>query len=639
MSKAFDEFVTRFRRVLVRFVTSKQTLSVLVTDSGLSRVLPGSSLDGPMEDAWHSVLNEVSRQGKHEIQRLLLEFQSRFPNNPEVTALVTEWRSVGDDEALLNPPTSLEGSYAMNARQNTPAILNAFGDGDVAAEVAILPDLFFPDNEISRKALSDKTNLIIGRRGAGKSALACWLGFVREGDRRRYTKHAYVGQLVRAAPFVTGIADRIKDAHHAAEIFAKAWRLALTHALMAEMLTDGAFGARAGALEMEHHLIQRNIPKDGASHVVQRVFEILSKAMTPGISPVASLISSVQELETSQGYVRWLSEVPKYFRETRQRAVIVIDTLEEYTITDSAIRLVLASLLQAVDELCKSELGETVEVKLLMPAEVTQTLEEDTILNIGKSFSRALFMHWRRKDLLRLMCWRFVYHMERKYPALRPSELKLRKDFDWSDSAAIESDIWNRVFPRVHVCGHDVNSFQYISRYTQLRPRQFVLMCNAIVQSALDERRFPSIEPRDIRIGIANVVDTLAAEVLSSFKDVYIDAGRIVSTLATVPDARSLYTGLTYGNIDALAARAKAQCTNEEFWRLLLETGVLGVVTRETDMYVEARFEYVVRERLVPHVHQRFVVHPMFYKRLGVNPTPDAKRVFPLGPEDLDIDY
>ncbi|MFO0587074.1 MAG: hypothetical protein U0441_06040 [Polyangiaceae bacterium] len=548
--------------------------------------------------------------------------------------------SVGTAARQVERARPMSKHEEPNSTPRHPIILNPFGEGDVAGELDALSDLYFVDTDFPRKALSDKINLIIGRRGAGKTALAHWLGLPRDATSRYYNIYVDVSSLALFAPTVTGIAERLRQEHHATEILASVWRVALLHALMVETLKDKHLTNRAGSLDMEHHLINKSIPRtQSASQVVLRVFQIIASALVPSISTTASLVTSVQSLENSPGFVAWRRALPEYLKASKQRAVIVIDTLEEYRIKDHAVQLFMASLSHAVSELSKASGAEGLEIKLFVPAEVAQSLEDTAILNIGKTFDRALFMHWRRKDLLRLMCWRLMYHLTTRFPMYCPPELKRYRELDWSDYSAIAKHVWDKFFPVGSRDRHTISSFAHISRFTQLRPRQFVLLCNAIAQRAHENRTFPKIQWQDLGNGIADVVDTLAKEVLSSFRSLYPDADRIVSTLATARDPQGLYVGLTYGNVDSLASQAKGLCTRETFWRLLLETGVLGVVTGDTELYTEARFEYIERQPLIPGMNDRFVVHPMFYGRLGIKPPREAKWVFPIGPEDLSVDY
>lgn len=536
-------------------------------------------------------------------------------------------------------PPSSRGDTMSTPSGKPPTILHPFGDGDVAAEINILPDLYFVDTDFSRKALSDKVNLIIGRRGAGKSALAHWLGFTREAHARHYGVHVDVSNLALFAPAVTALAEKLKAENHGTETLSSAWRLALLHALMVETLKDKHLTARVGSFEMDAHLKGLSIPQaQTPSHVILRVFQLIAN-LTPSISTTASVVNKVQHIEASPGFVAWRRALPDFLKASKQRAVIVIDTLEECRVRDQAMQLFMASLSHAVSVLSKGGAGEGVEIKLFLPAEVAQSLEDTAILNIGKTFDRALFMHWRRKDLLRLMCWRLMYHLTKKHPAYCPSGLGRYRDLDWADHSAIAKHVWDRFFPVRRTGDQPIDAFAHISRFTQLRPRQFVLLCNAIAQKAYENGTFPEIRWEDVGAGIADVVDTLAREVLSSYRVVYSDADRIVRTLVNAREQQWLYLGMTYGNVDSIATQAKGLCTNEEFWRLLLETGVLGVVTRDTDLYTEARFEYIVRQRLIPNVNDRFVVHPMFYSLLGIRPPRDAKRVFPVGPEDLTVEF
>jgi hypothetical protein len=74
--------------------------------------------------------------------------------------------------------------------------------------------------------------------------------------------------------------------------------------------------------------------------------------------------------------------------------------------------------------------------------------------------------------------------------------------------------------------------------------------------------------------------------------------------------------------------------SQERFRRLVTELGIVGLVTRHNEEagYIDADFEYSLRERLTVTHRDLCVIHPMFYSRLNVEFNSPA-RVMPFSTE------
>ena len=76
------------------------------------------------------------------------------------------------------------------------------------------------------------------------------------------------------------------------------------------------------------------------------------------------------------------------------------------------------------------------------------------------------------------------------------------------------------------------------------------------------------------------------------------------------------------------------------FRRLVAELGIVGRVTRMNtqDGFIDADFEYSLRERLPLTHRDQCVIHPMFYRRLHVEMNSNA-RVMPFTSERDDLEW
>jgi hypothetical protein len=67
---------------------------------------------------------------------------------------------------------------------------------------------------------------------------------------------------------------------------------------------------------------------------------------------------------------------------------------------------------------------------------------------------------------------------------------------------------------------------------------------------------------------------------------------------------------------------------------LLAEVGIIGIVKKKTEQYVQAEFEYSVSSTLEISDHDECVIHPMFYRLLRVKKNL-PEHVLPFAPELL----
>ena len=237
-----------------------------------------------------------------------------------------------------------------------------------------------------------------------------------------------------------------------------------------------------------------------------------------------------------------------------------------------------------------------------------------------------VYLLWRPKDLLRLISWRFYHHLEEN-GLWKSKALKI----DWDDDTEVLEKVWIPHFGLSHTNarGKVEDSWPYVLRHTQMRPRQLIVICNSIAQLAIEEGTYPLFKNHHIVGGVRNAELRLAREILNSFSEIYPGVDRIVSALSGLP---KIFTG---NELDKRASQSAAEWKTEyspsRFKQLISELGIVGRVTRgdhESD-FVDADFEYGSTERLMLTHRDTCVVHPMFYQKLNIGMNTEA-RVMPF---------
>jgi hypothetical protein len=313
----------------------------------------------------------------------------------------------------------------------------------------------------------------------------------------------------------------------------------------------------------------------------------------------------------------------------RQRPIIIaIDTLERYDTTNEGLMNAMAALVQIGAQFNLEWSSRGLHVKVFMSGEVFPHLKEEVLQNPSKSVKQPVYLLWRPKDLLRLICWRFFLSLT-EHSLLRPESMG---PIDWEDHEQVMARMWTPYFGSVVTNGLGLReqAFAYVLRHTQMRPRQLILLCNAIAQRAIVAGRFPVCSETDIREGIAGAETDLAAEVINSFSSVYPRVSTIVDGLMRIP---MTFTG---NELDKRASQSASEWPEgtyspARFRRLVAEIGVIGRVRRHnaSSGYIDADFEYSLPDRLPLTHRDECVVHPMFYSRLNVELNAPA-RVMPF---------
>jgi hypothetical protein len=490
-------------------------------------------------------------------------------------------------------------------------IRTPFGDADCEAELTRLhstySEIYFDETPFNTSAIKPETYLIIGRRGAGKTALAESFSFQKQFPNPIYIK-------IRKREIYQQVWSDL--AHHTSEVRQVAiprleklweyilWRLILQHA-HAESVVIVQFLAkfdRPGPSKPDTGLVNA---------IIDRVCVFLSEAKGKPIDEHIERLVNDEELERAKAEV---------LRIARYRSIIIaFDTEEKYDVGNDALMNALAALVQFASDFNLRYSDAGIHLKVFMSGEVFPYLEESVLENPLKSVKSPVYLFWRPKDLLRLICWRF-YHYLKQQGILDEKGEEIR----WTNPREVFDRMWRPYFGQsvTNTRGFKENSFSYLLRHTQMRPRQLILLCNSIAEHALAEGRFPIFSEEDIRVGIRNQETKLANEIINSFS-LYIgdELPKIVDALLEMP---MLFNGKELERRARESANKwnwqRRQFSKEDFIQLVAELGIVGLVRRhnEDSGYIDADFEYSLQQRLTITPRAKCVIHPMFYSRFRV---------------------
>lgn len=490
---------------------------------------------------------------------------------------------------------------------NNPESLQPFGELSFEDEKETLgeawKDYFFEYAPFNYQSLQRKTYLIVGRRGCGKSSLAEHFKFQKDihNSMAVNLEHSrdYMLQMRSIAERVPGSSDIVINS-----------LVSLWSFIIWQIIFD-KYSEYDSRIKISSLVETRNKPVTRFTAAFLQ--GIMQKFVVENASELIALINEEimeADYESTKQAVLILS---------RSRPLIVtIDSREQYSIQDVPEMNIAAALIQCASEMNRDFSQYGIHVKVFFPDEIFPHLKEDFVLNSAKHVRNPLFLHWRPKDLVRLICWRYFKYLKKQGRiSLKESEI------NWDNFNEVHEKLWIPYFGEkiINRRGVEEKTLPYIIRHSQLRPRQLIMICNSIAELAMEQKTFPNFTQEIIRNAVRKVELDLADELINSYSRIYKNIGDIISALSGM--------SMTFkgSELDKVAPRTASQWKSESysplrFRQILSELGVIGRVRTHRDLrtgIIEADFEFAMRDRLFINEQNTCVIHPMFYSKLNTS--------------------
>ena len=496
-----------------------------------------------------------------------------------------------------------------------------FGEAACESELKLLTrdgygDYFFYHTEFNSEALDKDVYLIIGRRGCGKTALSHYFSFQKE------IQNTVAIDVNEPDVFQKVLSDISQGVAWHREIaiprLVEVWEFVIWSVIFRTLSQEDPRIASACAFGKD---------ADQVSHFILNTLKaILNRLLQQEKGEIADELHGLiagGKMEAGKAAVLELAR--------KQPIIVAFDSLENFPVSDDATMWATAALIQCASKFNQEYSTQGIHLKLFLMAEVYPYLKEEVVLNPLKFIRDELFLHWRPKDLMRLICWRLHFYLKSAGYKVPPSV-----SVDWDDYREVMLKVWEPYFGEtlINGIGLEEKTFPYILRHTQLRPRQIIVLCNHVAECAKREGTFPQFSTRSLVEGVRIAEKQLADEVLNAYSSVYPRVGRIVEALNRLPvlfkaselDKRAHYTASEW---------PPGEYSPFRFRHLVTELGIVGRVRRldRTKGYIEADFEYASNERLALQESDLCVIHPMFYHKLETDMNLKV-RVYPFPDRD-----
>jgi hypothetical protein len=481
-----------------------------------------------------------------------------------------------------------------------------FGEESCEHELQVLqeqyPKYYYNSGRFNNDVVNPDTYLIVGRRGAGKSSLAKYLEFQYEIKNARCIDvdepDAYDETLREMAAHSSYSGDLLTS------YLVKVWNYVIW-SLIFDKYRHADPDIEAACFHTDRHTGYARFIADLLKQLTSRIIKDADHSL-------------VDKLEDHISSARFSAAQKKVLKLTPGKPVIVaIDTLERYDKDDDKLMDMTAALIQCASHFNVAHAGRGIHVKIFIAAEIFPHIKEAAISNTTKFIRHPVYLHWRPRDLMHLLCWRFHRYLEHR--RLLPKEAA--GGVGWENFNEVIAKMWRPFFGE-EISHNSIRekTFPHVLRHTQMRPRQLVVLCNAIAKNSLQSREFPRFNPKVIVRTIKETQVELANEVINSYARIYPRVGEILDALQTAP---MLFDGSHLDRVAKKTAYAWPAGTYSmaNFRKLAAELGIVGRVRSydEKSRIVAADFEYALTDRLPLNSDDKCVIHPMFYTKLQTN--------------------
>lgn len=484
----------------------------------------------------------------------------------------------------------------------SPLIRNPFGEVSCEDEVEVLrdkyQDFYYDQSVFNSRALETDTYLIVGRRGTGKTSLAKYFGFqteLRNAQCIDVNEPDAYDDIFRKVSALSSYSSGIEASRIRRLWDYLIWSLMFLH----YRNRDRAIAAACLVVDQQ----------EGPARIIRDILKhLLSKFIGDSKGTVADEIEGFLSSKTFEAAKDRLLAITK-----NEPLLVAIDTLEKYDVNDDLLMTTTSALIESASGFNVQYSSRGVHVKAFVSTEIFPHIKESVISNTTKYIKNPVYLHWRPKDLIRLICWRFSRHLERSnYISVRT------RDINWDDFNGVLEKMWYPYFgvELKNARGLAEKTFPYVLRHTQMRPRQLVLLCNAIARKALKEKVFPDFKKLSIADEVKEAEQILADEVVNSYSKIYPKVAQIIDALRTSP---MTFEGSYLDKQAKTTAFAwEGNYSPANFRKLVAELGIVGRVRSfdEGTGIISADFEYTISDRLALRSTDECVIHPMFYSKL-----------------------
>jgi hypothetical protein len=512
------------------------------------------------------------------------------------------------------------------------------GPSDAAQieDLEVAARLFDPHNKSFNTLLRRDLSVLIGRRGSGKTALLNSYKYQPFLDKRDKLSTADPRSDFRSYDVVIDVVTykHFDDMQRAVTREAVGFRPIEAIVDEWEDLVSDYLFARLVAKDSEgrnhtHHVDMLrdylNLDADDYKKTVRQ--------MVWGV-PLLEKIRSLIGREPIRTRVRLtcrqaMALAVEHLAETKRRALVVFDSMDEYDIGNPVFTRTLGALIRFISHFNASQ--ERIKIKLGLPSEIYPEVQRASA-NPLKDLVSVDHLAWTAIELEQIAAHRFRLFLELYDPdyayRLRNLDLNRRSDVH---------EFWSRFFPPAHFNRYGVSEepLTYVLRHTQLLPRQLLMIVQKIiVHSSALTGGFREFKTEAITEAVETTEPLIASEILRAFASVYPFAEDLCK-----PVFANFPTVFSYDALEnrwrkkarPIIKQRMVEFEMPQFGEMLIRMGIVGVGHEEKDRYYEGHFGYDSASPMNIGDGHDLCLHPIFSRQFNAAGNDKQKAVIPKG--------
>jgi hypothetical protein len=503
---------------------------------------------------------------------------------------------------------------------------------------------------------ADDSIFLFGRRGTGKTALLHMLQYdVKNGNVNNYS---YV-KIVEEESLYHDFALMLRGSslgqlpkYDLVHMMRNKWIWALKVSAMIAVLegNSDAENAKENKIDpkdlkiIEDYLAGQGLTRKNASAVKRFVDAFVDELEKVDYTPlnIATGVARVTRRLITPEY-ELAEDALTNILSRNSKCYILIDSIKYFNFKDDVYSAIASGLISAALDLYTKRECFHILAKVAFPSELYPFLDPE---NREHMDGRNLFILWKFHDLVNLIAKRFWYI---KYKDSFPDTYNQFDDYELS------LNFVNSILPKSVISenGFEFDTFPYIVRHTQRKPRQLISILNLIItlHGIKNKTEFSmfkgKLNPNVIVEGTHAALDGLVTGCFHTYNQIVEDAEELCKRILSNMPISFSYSELDSHIKEASALRDKRGLTNHDLRKLLINSGAIGIKTDEADykkasdkkiLYVQ--FEYQVKNTVPFSSTSEFVMHPMFIQELGakIDMSNNNQFIYPEPADDSEKD-
>ena len=477
--------------------------------------------------------------------------------------------------------------------------------------------------ETKKNPTMNRPTIIVGRKGAGKTA---YIEYAYFDDRKGY-KYDYRLNLPSEKMYdlIGQIENTAKEESYYAENIAELWETIFLVLFFSHIRNKFGDSIKENIYNYLHSI---------GIKINNNEKEVLMDLRNTILAQTDNSIIDINEYLQQDPFKKIKKEVHEIMSK-KQRAIIMLDNPENFPLKKKEFSKAVSGLLKYIGNANNTD--DTVDIRVCIPAEVYHEFRNCSSNDL-KDFRRQLKLHWKIRELFVMAMNRFRLYCELHMPdLLERFDVEEFENFEQVQKALHKLNFFpEKITSRL---GVEEYTLSYLGRHTQLLPRHLGILLNSIWSENKDEGNDMTkpFTEAIIRKGIEKAEASCVNIIFKAYESKWPNAKDCCN--ACFPEIQHVFP---FGELHTVFTRHGKQAFQSEdfneFKDMLIEIGAVGVVTNQTEFFVEADFEYNVPDQLRTRHDDKLCIHPLFSGLWRTRTDRLKKSVYPYGARLQDLD-